>query len=101
MTLAVTDYKDGVLYTGLVTAGTVGPFYLLGGKYLWVSQAASTSQQLQVLGPDGSTYLAVNAQTTSAVSQALDLPPGTYEIVCVATGALMGFLQKVPYNPAY
>ena len=101
MTVAVTDWKDGVLYTGAVSASTVGPFTLLVGKYLWISQAASTSQQLSVLGPDGSTFLAVNAQTTSAVSVALDLPPGTYEITFVATGALMGFLQKVPYNPAY
>ena len=98
MALATTDHKDGVTYTG-ATSSTVGPFTLLGGKYLFYGSAAGTSSVLNILYPDGSTYGAVNSQTTSAYAVAVDLPPGTYEIVVVSAGAQQGGLVKAPYRP--
>lgn len=100
MALVTTDSKDGFVYTG-ATGSTVGPFTLLGGKYLFYATAAGTSNVLNILAPDGTTYTPVNSQTTSAFATAVDLPPGTYEIVVVSVSAVQGGLVKVPYNPSY
>jgi hypothetical protein len=43
MTFASTDSRDGVSFTGAVSANTVGPFTLLGGKYAFSVTAPSTS----------------------------------------------------------
>ncbi len=98
MALATTDQKDGITYTG-ATSSTVGPFNLLGGNYAFFGTSAGTSSTLNILGPDGSTYIAVQAETTSAYFQQVYLPPGTYKIVVVSASAQQGGLVKVPTRP--
>ena len=98
MALATNNYQDGVTYTG-ATSSTVGPFTILGGKYVFYGTAAGTSVVLNVLMPDGSTYSPAYSETTSAFFQMVDLPPGTYEIVVVSASAQQGGLVKVPYRP--
>lgn len=100
MAFASTDFKDGIVYTGAQTANTVGPFTLLGGKYVWTTSAPSTSTTLQILMPDGTTYQAFTAAVTTLKSTMVDLPPGTYNIIFTATGDVQGSLIKVPYNAA-
>jgi hypothetical protein len=98
MALVTNNYQDGVTYTG-ATSSTVGPFTILGGKYLLYGTAAGTSYSFNLLMPDGSTYQAVYSGTTSAYTQVADLPPGTYEIVIVSASAQQGGLVKIPYRP--
>ena len=99
MTLASNNWDDGFTYTG-ATSSTVGPFPVLGGRYAFFGTAAGTSATLNVLCPDGSTYTPVQAQTTAAYWEIVDLPPGTYEIVVVSSGAQQGGLCRVPYRAA-
>jgi hypothetical protein len=99
MAFVSNDWKDGVTYTGARTANTVGPFTLLGGKYVFGTSAPSTSTTLEILMPDGSTYQPFIAAVTAAGFTMVDLPPGTYEIIFTATGDVQGFVIKVPYRP--
>lgn len=100
--MAVTTYdsKDGVSFTGAVTASVI-VFTLLGGKYAFFSTAADTTNVLSVLSPDGSTYIAVDSETTAAFYKVLDLVPGTYKVVATTVTVAAGGVQKIPYNPAY
>lgn len=98
MTFATQDFKDGVQYSGALTANTVGPFTLLGGKYAWGTTGASTSQTFSIIMPDGTTLLTVSTITTAATYATFDLPRGSYEITFVATSAVQGFLVKIPYE---
>ena len=99
MALATTNWGDGFTYTG-ATSSTAGPFSVLGGRYLFFGTAAGTSATLNILCPDGTTYTAVQIETTSAYASAVDLPPGTYEIVVVSVSAQQGGLVRVPYRAA-
>jgi hypothetical protein len=99
MALASTNWNDGFTYTG-ATGSTIGPFYILGGKYLFYGTAAGTSAVLNILCPDGSTFTPVSSQTTTAYAAMVDLPPGSYEIVVVSAGAQQGGLVRIPYRAA-
>src|SRR6266851_5852884 len=57
MAFASNDFHDGIAFTGARTANTVGPFYLLGGRYTFSISTPSTSATLQQLMPDGSSYI--------------------------------------------
>jgi hypothetical protein len=101
MTVAINDWHDGLTFTGAV--GNVGPFTILGGKYLFFATAAGTSNALQTLMPDGSTFQSVGASTsltTSAGSALVDLPPGKYQFAIVTVSAVQGGLVRVPYRAA-
>ncbi len=100
MAITLTDYKDGVSFTGAVTASVI-VFTLLGGKYAAFCTAADTTNVLSLLSPDGSTYIAVDSETTAAFYKVLDLVPGTYKIVVTTATVAAGGIQKIPYNPAY
>jgi hypothetical protein len=95
---ATNDWKDGISWTG-ATSSTAGPFKLNGGRYLFGTTANGTSATLNVLAPDGSTYIPVTngAFTTSAGTLVMDLCAGTYEVVIVSASAASGFLARVPY----
>lgn len=99
MALASTNWSDGFTYTG-ATGSTVGPFPLLGGKYFFFGSAAGTSAVLNVQAAPGGLFVAVSSQTTSAYATAVDLPPGTYEIVVVSASAQQGGLVRIPYRAA-
>lgn len=102
MTVAVTDYKDGFLVTGAVSASSpFGPFNLLGGKYMMTVTAPSTSAALQMEQPDGS-YAAVGSSTnftTSAAAVVVDLPAGSYKVICTST-AFAFSLIRIPTRRA-
>jgi len=104
MTFVLNDSGDGVNYTGARTANTFS-FRVMGGKYSFYVSAASTSSQLNILLPDNSTYVAFSSSTTQTTSAAgplvLDLPACTLQMIFTATGDVQGFIQKIPYNPAY
>ncbi len=101
MAFHIDDTKDGVSYTGARTANSP-TFLILGGKYMYYASAPSTSSALNILLPDESTYVAVGSSTTGTTSAVgpvvVDLVPGTYQLVFVATGDVQGFLQKIPYT---
>jgi hypothetical protein len=100
MTYALVNDQDGVKWTGAANNQTIGPFTLLGGKYGLASYSSTTnSVTLEILGPDGSTYIAAGAAQTANYAT-YDLPAGAYEIVGgAAYGTGQGSLTKVPYNP--
>lgn len=101
MALATVNTNDGFSWTG-ATGSTVGPFALLGGKYMLATEAAGTSVTLQVVDQAGNAIPVTNAAfTTSAGTIMVDLPPGSYQVVVVSASGVAGFLQKVPYLPAY
>lgn len=99
MALAVDDTKDGIRFTGARTANTIS-FVLLGGKYSYGFTAPSTSVVVNIIMPDASALPLFTALAAAGIGT-LDLPPGSYQVVLVATGDVAGYVQKVPYNPAY
>ena len=105
MALATTDFKDGVAFTGAVSASTI-TFTLLGGRYVFAVAAQSTSATLSMLLPDGSTYItclpAYGANpllaATADLMSVFDLCPGTYQLTFTATSGVAGCVIKVPYR---
>jgi hypothetical protein len=94
MALATTQYsRKGFSWTG-ATTGTIGPFPLGAGKYMFVGEAAGTSQALNIQAPSGN-FTPVYSATTAAVAQVLDLPDGNYEVVTTSASAISGFLGYV------
>jgi hypothetical protein len=104
MALVTNDSRDSVTYTGAGNSATVGPFRLLGGLYaLFHYSTGTASSQLNMLCPDGSTYIPVAPAFTSTTTPVEDfsLPAGTYEIVVGASGGTQqGGLVRVPYREA-
>jgi len=101
MTVAVNEWNDGFTFTGAVS--DVGPYSLLGGKYLFFASAAGTSNKLQMLLPDGSTYQDVGTSTsltTSAGTAPIDLPPGRYKLAITTVSGVQGGLVRIPYRAA-
>lgn len=101
MTASFTSEADGGKWTGEGNSAMIGPFVLLGGKYALASTSSGTnSVTLEVLGPDGSTYIACGAAQTANYA-VYDLPAGTYQIVGGASyGTGQGSITRVPYLPA-
>lgn len=98
MALVVIDYKDGINFTGLTSGSQT--FKLLGGKYQFTAvDTGSINVSLSVLGPDGSTYIAVIAAGTTAWD-ALDLAPGDYEISIGTGTSLSASVIRIPYRGA-
>lgn len=97
----VNDYGDGIQVTG--GSVTTPNFYLLGGKYA-VGVAATWgggSAELDILLPDGSTWLNTLPATFSANGLAVvDLPPGTYRLSITTATAVVAFVARVPYRAA-
>ncbi len=108
MAFAQNDFHDGISWTGAVTANTVGPFYLLGGRYEFAVTTPSTSSTLQQLMPDGTSYVTVlpiagvNPIVTATVDPTsfFDLPPGTYKVITTEATGNAGFVIRVPYRAA-
>ena len=93
-----------------IGATGAGPsFKLRGGKYLFGAVAASWGSgtiSLQVLGPDGATYLAITRSGLTGPAASLsangsltdiEMPPGQYQIVnSAATGAASAYVAGIP-----
>lgn len=62
-------------------AGTSASFTLGGGRYSLAAVATWGSLVMNVLGPDGTTWLSVSQVQTSNGGQILVLAPGTYQLV--------------------
>lgn len=62
-------------------AGTSASFTLPGGLYSLTAKATWGALVMNVLGPDGVTYLSVSQVQTADGGQVLYLAPGTYQIV--------------------
>ena len=79
-------------------AGTYGPYFIQGGKYqLAITVTGTPSINLQQLGPDGATWLNVNASALVANGVTnYDLPPGQYQIVIGTSTANYVTLTRVP-----
>jgi hypothetical protein len=74
-------------------------FGLTGGIYAWgYKGTGSGTVDLRILGPDGSTYLAVATQITATTGwqSSLYLPPGQYEIVIATFSANYVAVTRVP-----
>lgn len=85
-------------------AGVFGPLLVTGGRYLLQAHSASWgggSLDVQVLGPDGSTYVSVSplygaSHLTADGAIYYDLPPGTYQFDLATTTAANVNLARVP-----
>jgi hypothetical protein len=77
-----TNYgQNGFLVQGASTTQT--GFNLVGGRYAVLFIGTGTgSAGLSVLGPDGSSYIAITAATFSATNgfAVVDLPSGLYQV---------------------
>jgi hypothetical protein len=81
-------------------SATPTSFPLRGGKYA-VSALATWgggSAKLQVLGPDGSTYLSVASATdfTANGYAAIDLGPGDYRLLIATATAIYAQIVRIP-----
>ena len=88
MTQVNTAYgSDGYSITG--GTATASGIRLKGGRYGILAGGSFTSVTLQMLAPDGTTYVTVGTSTTfSAAGYAtIDLPAGVYQLALVATAA--------------
>jgi hypothetical protein len=98
--MALTDWDDGVSFTGL--SADTAAFYVLGGRYAVAVDATfgGGSVTLQILMPDGTTYVSILPAFTAAGAATVDLPPGSYKFDIVTATAVQGFVVRVPYRAA-
>lgn len=63
--------------------GTYGPFTCPGGRMVLavVGTFGASSSQLQMLGPDGTTFINVGTAVTSAGQQVVELAPCEVQLV--------------------
>lgn len=81
-------------------SATTAAFHLNGGKYAFAAHAtwSSGSAKLQVLLPDGSSYVSVSSGTdlTADGFAVVDLPPGTYQIAIATATAVYASVTRIP-----
>lgn len=94
----LSDFRDGVSWTGANNSDTTPSFTLLGGKYALTTNSTGTaSVTLQSKQPDG-TFVSVTPAIGST-GTIVDLSPGTYQIVMGASAATAsGALIRIPYK---
>ncbi len=79
-------------------AATTSAFTLLGGSY-HISMKATWgggNVVLQMLGPDGSTYLPVHTALTADGVSSANLPPGTYRWAVTTATAVYAQVVRIP-----
>lgn len=83
--------------TGGVGPGTYGPFVLTAGKYaiIWSATVGGGNLQLQVLSPDGSTYVNAASAISAVGMTTLDLPDATYQIVVTTSTANNFIIDRI------
>jgi len=102
MTQAVKEWNDGLVITG-GTAGTAGPYPLIGGKYGIVVNADTWGSggkvSVRIVGADGSTLVPVQADVTANNYGTIDLPPCEVSVVAGATVTNVGVvISAIPYK---
>jgi hypothetical protein len=101
MTAALTDYKDGFTATGYGASSTIGPVSILGGEYaLAIVDTGTPDATLQILGPDGSTYLPVAAAIVANGVSSYFLAPGRVRITSGTGTSLSASLIRIPFRGA-
>jgi len=89
---------DAQLFTNI--AANTANFELKGGKYgvAAVATWGGGSAKLQMLGPDGSTFLSVATATdfTANGYAAIDLPPGIYRFTIATATAIYAAVVRTP-----
>lgn len=100
MALALQNYNDGFSYSGSTT--DQGPFVILGGLYSFSAIDTGTiDATVEMLGPDGSTYIALHAAYTSTIINAtFSLPPGLVKVLVGTGTSLSACLIRIPYRAA-
>lgn len=78
-------------------AGTY-PFHLIGGLYALTATASwgGGNLALNILGPDGTTYVAVLPAITSNGFATLSLPKGAYQFVGTTATAIYAKIVSIP-----
>lgn len=87
---------QGIKYSAI--SASTGAFYLKGGRYGFAAVASwgGGSVELDILGPDGTTWLATAVAFSADGYKTIDVPPGQYRItVDTATGIYIS-LTNVP-----
>ena len=74
-------------------AGNTANFVLLGGQYQ-IDCVGTGSVQLNVLGPDGATFLTIGPSVPVGATAVQFAAPGTYRFV-VTTGPLAVSIMKI------
>lgn len=79
-------------------AASTSPFALRGGKYAAAALATfgGGSVTLQMLGPDGSTYVTCLTAFTAAGYGVVDLPPGQYRFTIATATAVYASVTRIP-----
>lgn len=79
-------------------SASTSPFALRGGKYAAAVLATfgGGSVTLQMLGPDGSTYVTCLTAFTAAGYGVADLPPGQYRFTIATATAVYASLTRIP-----
>ena len=94
----LTDFKDGVVYTGAANSDTTPTFMLLGGKYAMYAYSSGTVSMQLTISADGSHFVAIAAAVTTNYV-VYDLPPGAYQMVMGGSaGTQAGALIRIPYS---
>ena len=99
MTAVTNDFKDGVSFED--QSSDIGSFSLLGGRYLLAATATwnAGSLALQMLMPDGSTYIGItNGSLSADGTLSLDLPAGSYRLAVTSATGAQGSLSRVPFR---
>jgi len=79
-------------------AATTSAFVLNGGKYQFAVAATfgGGSVGIEMLGPNGSSWLLVATALTAAGVATYDLPPGQYRVVIATATAVYVTIVRVP-----
>jgi hypothetical protein len=79
-------------------AATTAGFFVRGGTYGLSVEATfgGGNVQLQLLGPDGSTWLNVGSAVTANGFASQALPPGQYRLAVTTATAVYAALTSVP-----
>jgi len=77
---------------------TTAAFQLSGGKYAIMAAATgSGTMGLQILGPDGSTFIAAHTAFAAVTGfVVVDLPPGQYKFVIATFTAVYATICRIP-----
>lgn len=87
---------DAKLFSNI--GATTAAFSLLGGKYAIAAAATgSGTMGLQILGPDGSTFIAAHTAFAAVTGYiVVDLPPGQYKFVIATFTAVYASIVRIP-----
>jgi hypothetical protein len=87
---------DAVSFSNI--SATTAAFSLRGGRYAVMANATgSGTMGLQMLSPDGSTFVAVHTAFAAVTGFAtVDLPPGTYKFVLATFTAVYASICRIP-----